>query len=109
MIAFLISVAVGIACIFIGIANRKGDISSIHSYHTQRISQEDVLPFGKKMGLALILIGVGVILFSLMGAVSVVTGVEAWLWAGMAILAVGLIVGITICIRTTAKSNKGIF
>ena len=42
-------VFLGIVCIVIGIFNARGDISTLHSYHRKRVSEEDRIPFGKKL------------------------------------------------------------
>ena len=62
MPAFIVSALVGIVCIVLGVSNMKGNISSLHSYHRNRVSEEDRIPFGKKVGLGTIIIGVGIIM-----------------------------------------------
>jgi hypothetical protein len=59
MPAFVVTALVGIVCIVLGISNMKGNISSLHSYHRSRVSEEDRIPFGKKVGLGTIIIGAG--------------------------------------------------
>ena len=48
VVAFL----VGVVCIVLGISNMRGNISSLHSYHRHRVSEEDRIPFGKQVGLS---------------------------------------------------------
>ena len=47
MSAFIITLLVGVICIVLGVSNMRGNISSIHSYHRQRVKEEDKIPFGK--------------------------------------------------------------
>ena len=48
---------IGIACIAFGIMNMKGNLSTLHRYHRDRVSEEDRIPFGKKVGLGTVIIG----------------------------------------------------
>ena len=59
----------GAVCIIIGIFNSKGHISTLHSYHRKRVSEEDRIPFGKRIGLGMIIIGVSVIISGVLCAI----------------------------------------
>lgn len=56
MAGFVGSFIVGVVCIVLGISNMRGNISSLHSYHRKRVSEEDRVPLGKKVGLGTILV-----------------------------------------------------
>ena len=73
MPAFVVTAIVGIVCIVLGISNYKGNISSLHSYHRSRVSEEDRIPFGRMVGLGTIIIGAVIIVFSGMSAVTLYT------------------------------------
>ena len=62
MVGLLTPVIIGIICIVIGISNSKGNIKSLHSYHRSRVREEDKLPFGKLVGLGMIIIGISLII-----------------------------------------------
>ena len=109
MAGFLVSALVGIVCIAIGISNRRGNISSLHSYHTHRVSEEDRIPFGRQVGLGTILIGAAIVVFSILSAIALRTGAEVYVKIGTAIMAVGLVIGIAITFHAMFKYNKGIF
>ena len=66
MQAFIVALIVGIICIVLGTLNMRGNISSIHSYHRHRVKEEDVIPFGKGVGLGTVIIGVAIIIFSVL-------------------------------------------
>ena len=51
-------VILGIIISILGISNMKGNISSLHWYHRQRVSPDDVMPFGKRVGLGTLIIGI---------------------------------------------------
>ncbi len=55
----------GIIISILGISNMKGNISSLHWYHRQRVSPDDVMPFGKRVGLGTLIIGIAIIVFGL--------------------------------------------
>ena len=60
MIGYLITGAVGVLCIMLGIQIRvRQDISLIHDYHTERILPENILAYTRRIGIGLLLIGAG--------------------------------------------------
>ena len=59
---FIIQIIIGLIIIIIGILNMKGNISLLHSYHRKRVKKEDIIPFGKKVGIGSIIIGITIIL-----------------------------------------------
>ena len=109
MPAFIVSALVGIVCIVLGVSNMKGSISSLHSYHRNRVSEEDRIPFGKKVGLGTIIIGVGIIMFSALSVVTLYTDNEVFTLIGTGILIAGILVGLVISFKAMIKYNKGIF
>ena len=109
MVAVILAFLVGLVCIFIGVSNRKGNISSLHSYHRNRVSEEDRIPFGKKVGLGTIFIGCSIIAFSVCTAIAMLTNHSFLTSIGTVILFVGLIVGLYISFAAMQKYNHGIF
>ena len=109
MPSFIICAAVGALCIIIGISNMKGNISSLHSYHRHRVSDEDRIPFGRLVGLGTVIVGASLIVFSILAAVTVITNSQAWLLIGIPILFIGIAVGLLISFYAMKKYNHGIF
>ena len=109
MPAFIVSALVGIVCIVLGGSNCKGNISSLHSYHRQRVSEENRIPFGQMVGLGTITIGVAIIVFSGLSAVTLYTDNETFTLIGTGILIIGIVVGLVIIFKAMIKYNKGIF
>ena len=109
MIEVIVSFLVGVLCIAIGISNYKGNIESLHSYHRHRVSEEDRIPFGKKIGLGTILCGAGVVLFSVLMALSVwlESSFYALIGSGLMILFLGI--GLVVVVKALLRYNKGIF
>ena len=109
MPAFIVTALVGVVCIVLGISNMKGNISSLHSYHRSRVSEEDRIPFGRMVGLGTIIIGAAIIVFSGLSAVTLYTDNEMFTLIGTGILIAGIIVGLAISFKAMIKYNKGIF
>ena len=109
MAAFVITFLIGIVCIVLGISNMQGNISSLHSSHRHRVSEEDRLPFGKKVGLGTILVGCAILAYRALAAAAVATENQFFVWIGTAIMILGLVIGLGITFYAMIKYNKGIF
>ena len=100
---------IGIICIALGISNRKGNISSLHSYHRNRVTEEDRIPFGKMVGNGMIIIGVSMLLYAGLSLVARLLEKEVFVFIGMGVMLAGLGIGLGIAFRGMIKYNKGIF
>lgn len=105
----IVTFLVGVICIVLGITNMKGNISSLHSYHRNRVSQEDRIPFGKQVGLGTIIIGIGIMVFSVLSTITLYTENNVFFLAGTVLLIGAIIIGLVISFRAMIKYNKGIF
>lgn len=109
MESFIVTFLVGIVCIILGVSNMRGNISSLHSYHRHRVSEEDRVPFGKKVGLGTIMVGIGIILFSTLASVSFYTENDTFILIGTVIMLVAMAIGLVIVFCAMIQYNKGIF
>lgn len=109
MAASIVTLIVGVVCVALGISNMRGNISSLHSYHRHRVSESDRIPFGKKVGLGTIIIGIGIMVFSVLSAFTFYTENNVFILVGVVILIAGLVVGIALSFYAMIKYNKGIF
>ena len=105
----IVTFLVGVICIVLGVSNMKGNISSLHSYHRNRVSEEDRIPFGKQVGVGTIIIGIGIIVFSVLSAVTLYTENDIFILLGTVLLIGAIIIGLVISFRAMIKYNKGIF
>ena len=105
----IIPLVIGIILIFIGIANMKGNISFLHSYHRNRVAEEDKILYGKKIGLGTIIIGLAVIVSVILKTAASSTGNPRFNTAGDVIIAAGLFVGLGLSFYAMIKYNKGVF
>ncbi len=109
MAGSIVAFLVGVVCIVLGISNMRGNISTLHSYHRHRVSEEDRIPFGKQVGLGTMIIGIGIIIFSVLSTVTLYTENNIFILIGTAVLIVGIVAGLIISFKAMIKYNKGIF
>ncbi len=109
MFSYIVSFVVGIVCIILGISNMKGNISSLHFYHRNRVLDEDILPFGKKVGLGAIICGSAIVIFSAIMVVTLFIKSRVLTFIGDGVLTLGLAIGLVISLYAIKKYNKGIF
>ena len=87
----------------------RGNISTIHSYHRRNVSKEDIIPFGKLVGLGTIICGGSLLLFSILSIINYYTENPIYLTIGTVLLIAGLLVGLGFSFYAMIKYNKGIF
>ena len=103
------AIVAGIIISVLGIVNIKGNISTVHWYHRKRVSKENILPFGKTIGLGTLICGVAVIVLGAMGIASELTKNELFSSIGSVAAVIGIAVGLGISFYAMFKYNKGIF
>lgn len=106
---FFVPGILGVILIVLGIMNMKGNISSLHWYHRQRVTEEDRKPFGKLVGLGTLIIGIALVISGILFLISESTATELWLIIGCVITVVGIVVGLVLSFYAMIKYNKGIF
>ncbi len=84
----------------IGIANIKGNISTVHSYNRRKVTEEDVPKYGKAVGTGTLIMGLSLVLAFLLSFISETMTV---------IILPGFIVGLGFILYGQFKYNKGIF
>ena len=109
MVEAIITFLVGVICIILGALNMKGNISSLHSYHRHRVSEEDRIPFGKQVGLGTVVVGIGIIIFAISFAITLYSSNNVFIFVGIPIMFLCIIVGLIISFKAMLKYNKGIF
>ena len=102
-------VIIGVVISALGITNMKGNISSLHWYHRQRVLPEDVKPFGEKVGLGTLIIGIAIIVFGLFSLIAYLTEIEVFTIIGAVLLIPAIIVGLGMSLYAIIKYNKGLF
>jgi uncharacterized membrane-anchored protein len=100
-------IVVGVIVAVLGIINMTGNISSLHWYHRKNVTEENVKPFGRMVGLGTLIIGVAVALYG--GVLALFAENEPVVLISTALMFVGMIAGIVITFRAMFKYNGGIF
>ena len=109
IVGLITSLVVGCLCIVFGAVNMTGNLSTLHSYHYHRVSEQDRKPFGRLVGLGTILVGVSILLYGVFMFIYEKTQSNIWVWIGTPLMLVGIIVGLVISFYAMIKYNKGIF
>lgn len=105
----IVPIVLGIFISILGIFNMRGNISSIHWYHRQRVTEENIIPFGKKVGLGTIIIGISIIVFGVFSLVTELTKIDLFVTVGAVLVVIGIVVGLALSLYAMIKYNKGIF
>lgn len=109
MLEVIVLLILGILLIGIGISNGKGNLKMMHSYHYKRVSNNDIIPFGKKVGLGTIIIGSSIAINGILCAMFYYTEVQMYILIAKILLITGFIIGLIIIFYAMFKYNKGIF
>ena len=109
MAAFVTTAGLGLLVSILGIMNMTGNISSLHWYHRQRVTEENRKPFGKLVGLGTLIIGIALILFGTLFFIHEHTQLLALVIIGVIELIVGIVIGMAISFYAMKKYNGGIF
>ena len=88
-----------------GIAIYKGKTNLIHSYHQTKVSDKEA--YGKAFGKALFVLAAAPLLSGIAGLLGGQGGKTSIL--AVALLAIGLCIGIGFIVAVQSKYNKGIF
>ena len=109
MVGLLTPIFVGIILVVIGIVNMTGNISSLHSYHRERVTEENRKPFGRMVGIGTILVGVGVIAEGVMMLLAEKLQNGTLVTVGTVLLPIFLAPGLVLVVIAMKKYNGGIF
>ena len=109
MAAFITTAGLGLLVSILGIINITGNISSLHWYHRQRVTEENRKPFGKLVGLGTLIIGLAMIVFGILFLIFEQTQLGALVIIGTVELIAGIIVGMIVSFYAMKKYNGGIF
>lgn len=109
MTSSILTIAVGILMIVIGAVHMTGNISLLHSYHRKRVREEDKKPYGKAVGVGMLVIGLSIIAFGALFLAFEKTQNDALVLVGTGVMLGGLAVGTVLIFRAMMKYNKGIF
>ena len=98
ILGIIIESAVGLLCIALGLLLwKKQKVTLLHDYHYQHVKKEDLPAYTRRMGIGLIVVGVGILVTGLLNLV----GSRLW-WLS---LLLGFDLGLCILIRAQMRYN----
>ncbi len=109
MVGTVVPVLVGLLLIVLGIVNMTGNVSTLHSYHRQRVTEENRKPFGKMVGLGTLIAGLGIVAVGVTIFLAEKLQNEVFVTLGIVLLPTFLIPGIVLMVIAMKKYNGGIF
>ncbi|MBO5009945.1 MAG: hypothetical protein J6B48_06185 [Clostridia bacterium] len=109
MAGFITVLGFGILISILGIINMTGNISSLHWYHRQRVTEENRKPFGKLVGLGTLIIGLAMIVFGILFLIFEHTKLEVLAIIGVVELIASITIGMIVSFYAMKKYNGGIF
>jgi hypothetical protein len=102
MYEYIFTAALGVFLCIIGAVNMTGNVRALHRYHYHRVTPENMIPFGRLVGIGNIVIGIAFMLFSLLMALEFEI-------VASAVMILGLVIGLGFAFYAMIKYNKGIF
>lgn len=109
MVQLIATTIFGSLISIMGIINMSGNISSLHWYHRQRVTEENRRPFGKLVGLGTLMIGISMIIFGSLLFSFEKTQLSILITIGTIVLILGIVAGLALSIYAMIKYNHGIF
>nr|MBE6544879.1 hypothetical protein [Oscillospiraceae bacterium] len=109
MPAFITTAGLGLIICILGIINMTGNISSLHWYHRQRVTEENKKPFGRLVGLGTLIIGISLIIYAALLFIFEQTKIDALVIIGTVELIASIVVGASISFYAMKRYNGGIF
>ena len=91
------------------IVHVDGNINSLHSYHRSRVKPEDVLPFGRLVGIGMMIMGVAFIVFGVLITISSYYKNHLLSIIAYIVMGGGIVAGTSIAFYAMIKYNGGIF
>jgi len=109
MDAVWIPALLGLLIAAMGLTNWKGNLSTLHWYHRHRVTEENRMVFGRRVGAGTMLIGAALIIFSLLSFAGNQLQSAAFSVAGSVLLVAAIVIGLGVSFYAMIKYNKGIF
>ena len=109
MAAFITVSVLGLLISILGMINMTGNISSLHWYHRQRVTEENRKPFGKLVGFGTLIIGIAMIVFGILFLIFEYTQLTVLVILGVIELIASIVVGMVVSFYAMKKYNGGIF
>ena len=104
LIYTIITLAISIPFIWLGIRINRGDLNLIHDYHQKKVKEEEKAAYGKAFSKGMFGMAASMIVSGLVALFG-----ESAMWGAVAVLLGGLAIGIVSIVRIQKKYNGGVF
>lgn len=98
----VVLLVLGICLILLSSINLKGNANTIHWYNRTRVSQENMKPYARTMGIGTFIMGISFVITAIL---QIIYDIENIYYISL----VGVVIGIVIMTFAQFKYNKGIF
>ena len=105
----IFAIVIGLVFIVIAIMNFKGNIKMMHSYHIKNVKEEDVKPFGRLIGIAMLIVALAIITLGSLMIPATLLEDEMYITVSYFISIPLFVIGLGIAIFAVKKYNKTIF
>ena len=105
----IFAIVIGIVFLVISIMNFTGNIKMMHSYHIKNIKEEDVKPFGRLVGVGLLIVSVAIITLGVLMIPATLLEDEMYITISYFISIPLFVIGIGIALFAIKKYNKTFF
>ena len=106
LIYTIITLAISIPFIWLGIRINRGSLYLIHDYHQKNVKEEEKTTYGKAFSKGMFGMAVSMIVS---GLVALLGESKSFMIASLVVLFLGFAISITVLLRVQKKYNGGVF
>ena len=106
LIYTIITLAISIPFVWLGIRINRGDLYLIHDYHQKKVKEEEKTAYGKAFSKGMFGMAASMILS---GVVAMFGESKSFMLSSLAVLFFGFAISIAVLLRVQKKYNNGLF
>ena len=106
LIYTIITLAISIPFVWLGIRINCGDLNLIHDYHQKKVKEEEIAAYGKAFSKGMFGMAASMIVS---GLVTLFGGSKSFMIASLVVLFLGFAISIAVLLRVQKKYNGGVF
>ena len=106
LIYTIITLAISIPFVWLGIRINRGDLNLIHDYHQKKVKEEDKAAYGKAFSKGMFGMAASMIVS---GVVALFGESKSFMIASLVVLFLGFAISIAVLLRVQKKYNGGVF
>ena len=106
LIYTIITLAISIPFVWLGMRINRGDLYLIHDYHQKKVKEEEKAAYGKAFSKGMFGMGASMIVS---GVVALFGESKSFMIASLVVLFLGFAISIAVLLRVQKKYNGGVF